>query len=207
MNAATVPVLANSGRSPRELSPGDDRSYQVSTACCSPPRPWPGLTPVVDGYLDRGSAVRPRGGHRSQRRPGRDLDGLLNPPLEGDPPGKPRFVVSGVADLDDARRRVGDGVLAAVLDIDRAPTGALAFTVYTREAADGQAAVIARQAAAAIALADGLGGRDLGEGPIGRLLAPPTVVVRPPGLAEEAEGWRVGRARTWPRCSGSRRSS
>jgi ABC-2 type transport system permease protein len=70
--------------------------------------------------------------------------------------GKPEFVVSSVPDLDAARRAVIAGDYAAVLEIDRAPTGDLAFTLYTNQNAMGRAAGLIRQASTSIAVADRL---------------------------------------------------
>ncbi len=202
MNAATVPVLANSGRSPRELSPGDDRSYQVSTACCSPPRPWPGLTPVVDGYLDRGSAVRPRGGHRSQRRPGRDLDGCS---IRRARATRRQAAVRGVrcSGPDDARAGSGTECSPRSWTSTERPRCARVHR-YTR--GGGRSGRRDSRQAAAASPCRGLGGLDLGEGQIGRLWRPDGGV-RPPGWRGGRRGARSAGPRTWPWCSGSRRSS
>jgi ABC-2 type transport system permease protein len=70
---------------------------------------------------------------------------------------KPEFVVTAVPDLAAARRAVIAGAYAAVLEIDRASSGDLAFTLYTNENATGRTAGLIRQASTSIAVSDRLG--------------------------------------------------
>jgi len=69
----------------------------------------------------------------------------------------PEFVVVSDPDLATARRAAVAGTYAAVLAIDRAPEGQLAFTLYTNDNATGRTAGTIRQASTAIAVADRLG--------------------------------------------------
>ncbi len=69
---------------------------------------------------------------------------------------KQAFVVSSVPDLLAARQAVGTGTFAAVLEIDRAPGGDLAFTLYTSDPATGRTAGLIRQASTTIAVSDRL---------------------------------------------------
>jgi ABC-2 type transport system permease protein len=70
---------------------------------------------------------------------------------------KPEFVVSRVADLAAARRAVIAGDYSAVLEIDRANSRDLAFTLFTNDSATGRTAVLIRQASTSIAVGDRLG--------------------------------------------------
>ncbi len=70
---------------------------------------------------------------------------------------KPDFVVNAVPDLAAARRAVIAGDYAAVLEIDRAAGGDLAFTLYTNDNATGRTAGLIRQASTSIAVSDRLG--------------------------------------------------
>jgi ABC-2 type transport system permease protein len=69
---------------------------------------------------------------------------------------KPEFVVQAVPDLAAARRAVIDGKAAAVLEIDRASSGDLEFTLYTNENATGRTAGLLRQASTSVAIGDRL---------------------------------------------------
>jgi ABC-2 type transport system permease protein len=69
---------------------------------------------------------------------------------------KPEYVVGLVPDLAAARRAVNAGEDAAVLEIDRAPNGDLAFTLYTNQNAAGRTASLIHQASTTIAIGDRL---------------------------------------------------
>ncbi len=70
---------------------------------------------------------------------------------------KPDFVVSTVPDLAAARRAVIGGDYAAVLEIARASSGTLAFTLYTNENSTSRTVSLLRQASTSIAVSDRLG--------------------------------------------------
>jgi ABC-2 type transport system permease protein len=85
---------------------------------------------------------------------------------------KPEFVISAVPDLAAARRAVIAGDFSAVLDVDRASGGDLAFTLYTNDNATGRTAGLLRQASTSIAISDRLGRLGIGPGEQANLFVP-----------------------------------
>jgi len=69
---------------------------------------------------------------------------------------RPEFLVGAVPDLAAARRAVVAGEYAAVLEIDRASSKELAFTLYTNDNSTGRTAALIRQASTSIAVGDRL---------------------------------------------------
>ncbi len=69
---------------------------------------------------------------------------------------KPDYVVTAVPDLAAARRAVIAGEYTAVLEIDRASNGDLAFTLYTNDNSTGRTAALLHQASTSIAVSDRL---------------------------------------------------
>jgi ABC-2 type transport system permease protein len=87
------------------------------------------------------------------------LSAALNAPTgtgTPDPAAAPDFVITVVPDLTAGRRAVGDGTFGALLGLERAASGQLAFTLYTGEPSTGRTAALIRQAATAMAVADRL---------------------------------------------------
>jgi ABC-2 type transport system permease protein len=87
------------------------------------------------------------------------LSALLNATTEtgeSQPDEADDFIITTVPDLEAARRGVGTGEYAAVLDIDRSPAGELEFTLFTDDNATGRTAGMIRQASTAIAIGDRL---------------------------------------------------
>jgi ABC-2 type transport system permease protein len=88
------------------------------------------------------------------------LGTLLNAPTgtgTTDPGAQPDFVVSVVPELEPGRAAVVDGTYGALLGVERASGGELAFTLYTDDPALGRVSSLVRQAASAIAVSDRLG--------------------------------------------------
>ncbi len=117
--------------------------------------------PVIIQQLDRTSTTRvavvaptePLAATTAAR-----LDALLNATQAGTTPTadeQPDYVVTVAGDLASARQAVSAGTYSAVLGIERAPDGALTFTLYANDANPGSAQV-AQQAVNAIAIADRL---------------------------------------------------
>jgi hypothetical protein len=90
------------------------------------------------------------------------------------------FAVSRSNDLEASRRDVEHGELTALLDVERAATGEAVFTLYTRAPNNSSTAVVARQAATSIAIADRLGRLGLSAADQVGLFATPSVTVRSP---------------------------
>lgn len=93
--------------------------------------------------------------------PAARLEAILNAPTAGSTAnpgevGTGAFDVRLVTDLDAARRAVDQGEDAAVLDIARAASGDLAFTLYTNDSSTGRTAQLVHQAVSAIAIGDRL---------------------------------------------------
>ena len=144
------------------------------------------LAPVAIGYLGReGSRVAVYVGAADLRGdPVAVVDRLLNPP--GGATLGATFVVTRSTDLDASRRAVREGAITALLDVERDASGEPAFTLYTKAPNNSSTAVVARQAATSIAVADRLGRLGLSSGDQSGLFAPPDVIVRSPDLSEPA---------------------
>lgn len=112
------------------------------------------------------------------------VDGLLNPP--GGTGLGSAFAVSRSKDFEASRREVEAGTLTALLDVERDSRGEPAFTLYTRGPNNGSTAVIARQAATSIAIADRLGRLGLSPSDQTRLFASPPLTIRPPDPSKPA---------------------
>ncbi|MBI3749847.1 MAG: ABC transporter permease, partial [Chloroflexi bacterium] len=152
-----------------------------------------GLVPVVIGYLNRDStrvAVYV-GATDLHGDPIATLDALLNPPPSRDAGGAPAttakaYTIVRSTDLEADRRRVLDGKLNALLDVERDAGGEAVFTVYTSEPDSGRTALISRQAATSIAVADRLGRIGLTPSDQASLFVPPQVTIRSPDLSKPA---------------------
>ena len=112
------------------------------------------------------------------------VDGLLNPP-GGQGLGS-SFVVSQSTDLGASRRAVADGTLTAVLEVERDGAGEPVFTLYTKEPNNSSTAVVARQAATSIAVADRLGRLGISGADQAGIFAPPEVTLRSPDPSQAA---------------------
>ena len=170
------------------------RTFLVSTLILVLAAAVVSLAPVVIGYLNRDStrvAVYV-GAADLQGDPVATLDALLNPPASqggaGDPgtAGRKSFVVSRSADLQADRQRVLEGKLNALVDVERDGQGETVFTVYTGEPGSSRTALVSRQAATSIAVADRLGRLGLAPSVQAGLFAPPQVTIRSPDLSKPA---------------------
>lgn len=158
------------------------RTYLVTTIILILAAVLVGLAPVVVSYFDRGAArVAVYVGAPDLRGdPISLLDALLNPADSS----KKEVEVSQSTDLAADRQLVLDGKITALVDIERDSAGQLVFTVYTTEPAGGPTAVISRQAAASIAIADRLDHTSLTPQEQAGLFVPPQVTVRSPDLSK-----------------------
>jgi ABC-2 type transport system permease protein len=162
------------------------RTFLVSTLLLVIVAAAVALAPVAIGYFGReGSGVAVYVGAADLHGdPVSVVDGLLNPP-DGQGLGS-SFVVSQSTDLEASRREVADGSLTAVLDVERDGTGEPTFTLYTKAPNNSSAAVVARQAATSIAVADRLGRLGLSATDQAGLFTPPQVTLRSPDPSEPA---------------------
>jgi ABC-2 type transport system permease protein len=160
------------------------RTFMISTLLLVVVAAAVALAPVAIAYLGRaGSGVAIYVGVSDLRGdPVAVVDGLLNP-AGGQGLGS-SFVVSRSADLDASRGQVADGSLSAVLDVERDGLGEPTFTLYTKAPNDSSTAVVARQAATSIAVADRLGRLGLSGADQAHLFAPPQITLRSPDLSE-----------------------
>jgi ABC-2 type transport system permease protein len=170
------------------------RSFLVSTIVLVLAAALVALAPVVVSYVNRDSTkvavyVGPAD---LQGDPVATLDALLNPPANqdgatGSGPGSNKpFQVSRSTNIEADRQQVLDGKLNALLDVERDASGELVFTVYTGEPGNSRTAVLSRQAATSIVVADRLA--RVGLTPIDQagLFAPPQVTIRSPDLSKPA---------------------
>ncbi len=84
------------------------------------------------------------------------MNGTVSVPSDGSAPAPPSYAIVPMTDLDAARRQVVAGKISAVLALDRAASGDLAFTLFTKRASYERVPQILRQAATAIAIQDRL---------------------------------------------------
>jgi ABC-2 type transport system permease protein len=167
------------------------RTYAISTLILVMAAAAVALAPVGIGYFNRDSTrVAVYVGAADLRGdPVATLDALLNPPAsqrEGDRSGGKAYSVSRVTDRDAALEQVRGGKLNALLDVERDGGGEAVFTVYTTDRATSGTAVISRQAATSIAVADRLGRLGLSPSTQASLFVAPQVTVRSPDAAKAA---------------------
>ncbi len=162
------------------------RAFLISTLLLVVVAAAVALAPVAIGFLSReGSRVAVYVGVADLHGdPVAVVDGLLNP-SNGQGPGS-SFVVSRSTDLVASRQAVDDGTLAALLDVERDTAGEAVFTLYTKAPNNSSTAVVARQAATSIAVADRLGRLGLSAADQAGLFAPPDVTVRSPDPSKPA---------------------
>jgi ABC-2 type transport system permease protein len=163
------------------------RTYAVTTLILILAAVAVALAPVAIGYFSPGTSHVAVfvGAADLAGDPVSTLDTLLNPASDG--AGDQPFVVSRSTDLAADRQRVLGGQLTALLDVERDAGGELAFTVYTNEPDDSATAMISRQAATAIAVADRVARLGLAPAQQGSLFAPATVTVRSPDSTKPVE--------------------
>lgn len=160
------------------------RTFLISTLVLVVVAAAVALAPVAIGYFGReGSRVAVYVGAADLHGdPVAVVEGLLNPP---DGPGLgSSFVVTRSADLDASRAEVEHGSLTALLDVERNASGDPVFTLYTKAPNNSSTAVVARQAATSIAVADRLGRLGLSDADQASLFAPPELIVRSPDPSE-----------------------
>jgi ABC-2 type transport system permease protein len=138
------------------------RTFVVSTALLVVGVVAIALAPVIIRYVDRTDAQRIAvwtGARDLGIDPASSISVLLNARPTTDTAASdaaPDFTVTAVPDLAAARAAVTRGDYAAVLAIERADSGDLAFTLYTNEGATGRAPALIRQASTTIAISDRL---------------------------------------------------
>ncbi len=195
MTTRTLPDVANIVAVARRefVARARTRTYVVTTIVLVVAALAVGLAPVVAGYFSRESTrVAVYVGAADLRGdPVATLDALLNPPASqgaGQPgtSGNDAFAVRLSTDLETDRELVQAGKLNALLEVERDALGAAIFTVYTTEPASGRVALLGRQAATSIAVADRLGRVGLTPADQAALYVPPQVTIRSPDLSKPA---------------------
>jgi ABC-2 type transport system permease protein len=160
------------------------RTFAISTLVLVVVSVAVALAPVAIGYFGRESSrVAVYVGASDLRGdPVPVVDGLLNPP--GGPGTASSFVVTRSTDLEASRQAVAAGSLTALLDVERDAAGDTTFTLYTNAPATSSTAVVARQAATSIAVADRLGRLGFAPADQAGLFAAPAVSLRSPDLSQ-----------------------
>jgi len=183
------------------------RSFRVGTAVLILGVIVLAFVPVIGRYLDRGGTERiglQVAVSDLTVDPAATLDALLNATTSTDAtPGRTRYEVVAVSDLAAARSEAVDGKMAAILAIERAPTGDLRFSFYAKDPSGIGAArtgALLHQAANALTIADRL--ERLGVAPADQagLLAPAAFDIeradptdsRPAAGADEATTYLLG---------------
>jgi ABC-2 type transport system permease protein len=163
------------------------RTYAVTTLILILGAVAVGLAPVAIGYFSPGTSHVAVfvGAANLAGDPVSTLDTLLNP--ASDAAGDQPLIVSRSTDLAADRQRVLGGQLTALLDVERDAGGELTFTVYTNEPDDSTTAMISRQAATAIAVADRVARLGLAPAQQASLFASATVTVRSPDPTKPVE--------------------
>lgn len=186
MRAITRIMLANILTVARRefVTRATTRTFLISTVLLVILSAAVALAPVAIGFFGReGSRVAVYvGASDLQGDPVALVEGLLNP-ADGPALGS-SLVVSRSTDLEASRREVAAGSLTALLDIERDTSGAATFTLYTEAPDNSSTAVVARQAATSIAVADRLGRIGVSAADQVGLFAPPLVTLRSPDPAE-----------------------
>ena len=186
MNAATRTSLTNILIVARRefVTRVATRTFLISTLLLVVVAAAVALAPVAIGFFGReGSRVAVYVGAADLHGdPVAVVEELLNPP-DGQGLGS-LFVVSRSTDLETSRRAVADGSLTALFDVERDAAGQAVFTLYTKAPNNSSTAVVARQAATSIAVADRLGRLGLSAADQAGLFAPPKVILRSPDPSE-----------------------
>ena len=164
------------------------RTYLVTTLVLVLAAALTGLAPVAIGALNHDATeVAVYVGVADLRAdPVATLDALLNPKSDrrrrigrkGN-----AFTVTRSSDLAAGRAQVTDGKLTALLDVERDAAGQAVFTVYTKERDTSSVAVIGRQAATSIAIADRLSRAGVSQQEQAALFAAPSVTIQSPDSA------------------------
>ena len=159
------------------------RTFLISTLLLVGVAAAVALAPVAIGFFGRdGSRVAVYVGAADLHGdPVGVVEQLLDPP---DGQGLGSFVVSRSTDLETSRRAVADDSLTALFDVERDAAGQVVFTLYTKAPNHSSTAVVARQAATSIAVADRLGRLGLSAADQAGLFAPPEVILRSPDPSE-----------------------
>lgn len=138
------------------------------------------LAPVIIRFVERGST-----GDRIEVAVGKTapsvdvaaaLNAILNAPVPDAPAtsnSPPAFRVEATDDVNAARTRVIDGTSAALVVLDRSPTGDLSFTYYSNEGLISRRAALIQQAVGSIAIQDRLSRAGIPPGDQGALFEPP----------------------------------
>ena len=168
------------------------RTYLVTTLVLVLAAALTGLAPVAIGALNRdATAVAVYVGAADLRAdPVATLDALLNPTRVGGSGSDAKenaFSVTRSSDLAAGRAQVADGNLTALLDVERDAAGQTVFTVYTKERDASSVAVISRQAATSIAIADRLSRAGVSPEEQAALFAAPPVTIQSPDPSENQQ--------------------
>ena len=167
------------------------RTYAISTLILVIAAALVALAPVAIGYFNRDSTrVAVYVGAADLRAdPVATLTALLTPPTapstNGTSGAKP-FTVSRATDRATALEQVRGGTLNALVEVERDASSQVVFTVYTTERATSSTAIISRQAATSIAVADRLARLGLSSSTEASLFVAPQVTIRPPDAAKAA---------------------
>ena len=165
------------------------RTYLVITLVLVLAGALTALAPVAIGALNH-EATRVAvyvGAADLRADPVATLDALLNPKSDdasGSGGDGNAFTVTRSSDLAAGRTQVASGELSALLDVERDPEGQTVFTVYTKERDMSGVAVVSRQAATSIAIADRLGRAGVSPQEQAALFAAPPVTIESPDPSE-----------------------
>ncbi|MES2210792.1 MAG: ABC transporter permease [Chloroflexota bacterium] len=165
---------------------GRTRTFRLTTALLVLVGIGLALAPVIIRFIDRGSAGDRIEVFVGDSQPGVDvplaLGLLLNAPIPGLPAngaGASAYRVEVAATIEAGRADVIDGSAAALLAVDRAPAGDLAFTLYSKDGILSRNNLIIQQAVSSIAIQDRLQRAGLSPGDQAALFAPPAFVLEP----------------------------
>ena len=134
--------------------------------------------PVITRYIDRNDSTKVAVYVAAKDVPGdpaATLSAILNPRAAtggAAASGTPDYVLTTVPDLAAGREAVVAGTYAALLAIDRAADGDLAFTLYTNDPTTRGTPQVARQAVTSLAVADRLSRHGIAAGDQTSLFAP-----------------------------------
>ncbi len=163
------------------------RSFRVATLFLAAVAVVVTLAPLAVRWLDHDSTAKVGvfAGTNLSFDPIARLNTTVN--LPATPDGTGPFTFSAVADSATGRADVANGSLAAVLDIQRGPSGDLAFTIISKDGPTLRIPTLLRQAASVLATTDRLlrGGYPAEQ--LGALSIPPSVDVVGPAPAAPGE--------------------
>jgi ABC-2 type transport system permease protein len=131
---------------------------------------------------DKGASIAVHVGAEGVGNVGAALGVLLNTD-----PKHPVATFSDAPDLGAARQQVVDGKLAAVIDVERAPSGDLAFTYYAADVLGGTLSARISQAATTVAIQDRLSRAGISPAGQAAIFAPADFTARPADPSRPAQ--------------------